>query len=155
MTVDESRAVLREHPFFEGMDPSALEALADCTSAAVFRPGDFLAREGQPADRFYVIEDGRVAIEVFPPMGGPITIETMDAGDVLGWSWLFTPHRWHFDARAVTRVRAVAFDAAQVRSRSAESPALALDLLRRFAQVVVQRLEATQLQLTDMYVSRP
>jgi hypothetical protein len=82
-----------------------------------------------------------------------VTIETVGAGDVLGWSWVVPPHRWHFDGRAVTDVRATAFDGACLRGKFESDPALGRDLLVRFARVFSARLAATRLRLLDVYGS--
>ncbi len=155
MSIHSFEGVLREHPFFAGLDDEHLALLAGCASNVVFHPGEFLFREGQDANQFFVLREGRVAVETFPPIGRPITIETMDGGEVLGWSWAFPPYKWHFDARAVIAVRALALDGACLRAKFDRQPTFGLEMLRRFSQVLVQRLEATQLQLLDMYVGRP
>ncbi len=79
-------------------------------------------REGQAADRFYVVREGRVAVEVFVPNKGPVTIETIEGGEMLGWSWLFPPYRAHFDARALNAVRALALDGALPAHEVREGP---------------------------------
>ncbi len=144
--------VLQSHPFFADLDPGLLETLVGCASNLVFKAGEFLAREGNPADRFFLVREGRVAVEIFRAVGGPLTVETVGGGEVLGWSWLFPPYKWHFDARAVTGVRALAFDAACLRRKLDADKAVGYEVVRRFASVAVQRLESTQLQLVDMYV---
>ncbi|MBI3932041.1 MAG: cyclic nucleotide-binding domain-containing protein [Acidobacteria bacterium] len=155
MSVETFEKILAEHPFFEGMRAEHVATLAGCVSNVKFDQGDYLFREGQPADRFYVVRFGRVTVETFAPTRGSIAIETVDAGDVLGWSWLFPPYKWHFDARAMTLVRAFALDGVCLRGKCERDPALGYELMRRFAQVIVSRLEATQLQLLDLYVSQP
>jgi CRP-like cAMP-binding protein len=151
MTIENLERVLREHPFFTGMDPAHLQTLVGCSSNVTFDEGIHLFREGEAADNFYLIRLGRVTLECFAPTRGPLAIETAEAGDVLGWSWLFPPYRWHFDARARTFVQALSLDGACLRRKCENDPALGYDLLKRFAGVAVQRLEATQLQLLDLY----
>ncbi len=113
--------------------------------------GETLFREGEPADVFYLVRRGRVALELYVPARGPITVETVDAGDVVGWSWLFPPYTWHFDARAVGPVRAIAVDGACIREKCDDDPALGYELMRRFSAVLLDRLNATQLRLVDLY----
>ena len=151
MQADSFDRFIGEHAFFRGLAANHLATIVGCTSGVVFEQGDYLFREGEAAERFFVLEYGRVAVETFIPTRGPITIETVEAGDVLGWSWLFPPYKWHFDARAQTLVRALALDGLSLRAKCQEEPALGFELMRRFSQVVVQRLEATQLQLLDLY----
>ena len=143
--------LLTEVPLFEGMSDPELELLAGCASNVRFREGEQVFREGQPADTFYVVRHGMVALETFvPPLGG-VTIQTVEAGEVVGWSWLFPPYRWQLAARALTTVRATAFDAACLRQKCEDDTALGYDLMKRFAQVVIERLQWTRLRLLDVY----
>ncbi len=144
-------SLLAEHPFFKGLDPRYLELLAGCASNVRFNAGEFIFREGGEANQFYLIRHGKVALEVFVPERGPVTIQTIDAGDVLGWSWLFPPYRWHFDARAVELTRAIAFDGQCLRTKCDEDHDLGYELMKRFARIITERLQATRLQLLDVY----
>ncbi len=146
--------LLAEHPFFQGLKREHLEYIATCGTNAVFKPGEYLAREGEAADRFYVLRHGTVALELFVPHRGAIVIQTIREGDVLGWSWLLEPHRWAFDARAVTLVRAIAFDGACLRRKCEEDPELGYEIMKRFARVIAERLKATRIQLMDVYGNR-
>jgi CRP-like cAMP-binding protein len=144
-------ALLAEVPLFQGLTGEELELLAGCASNVRFREGELLFREGEPADTFYIVRHGMVALETFvPPLGG-VTIQTVEAGEVVGWSWLFQPYRWHLDARALATVRATAFDAACLRQKCEDDPALGYDLMKRFAQVMIERLQWTRLRLLDVY----
>jgi CRP-like cAMP-binding protein len=151
MSTSSFEKILGEHPFFRELDLLHVATLVGCARNVTFGEGEYLFREGEEAHGFYVLRFGRVAVEMPSPTAGAITIETVEAGDVLGWSWLFPPHRWHFDARAMSLVRAVALDGVCLRGKCEQDPRLGLELVRRFAQVAVQRLEATQLQLLDLY----
>ena len=124
--------LLHEVPAFGGLDPAVLELIAGCGSNVHFEQGVVLFREGDPADTFYVVRHGSVALETYVPARGPAMIETLEAGEVVGWSWLFPPYRWHFDARALDLVRAVTFDAACLRGKSDGDPVLGYELLKRF-----------------------
>ncbi len=138
-------------PFFEGLSPEQVELIAGCGRNVRFEAGETLFRQGDPADRFYLLRHGSVAIGNFVPPRGEIVIETLEAGDLLGWSWLFPPYRSHLDARALTRVRATSFDGACLRDKCAADPALGYDLLNRFAQVLIERLSWMHLRLLDIY----
>jgi CRP/FNR family transcriptional regulator, cyclic AMP receptor protein len=144
-------ALLREVPVFHGLKPAWLELIAGCGSNVHFEQGAMLFREGDPADTFYVVRHGSVALETYVPARGPAMIETLEAGEVVGWSWLFPPYRWHFDARALTSVRATGFDGACLRGKCADDPKLGYDLMTRFAQVLIERLQWTRLRLLDLY----
>ena len=143
--------LLTDVPFFEGLDSGALALIAGCGGNVHFAQGEQLFRQGDPSDTFYVLRQGSVALETFVPARGPVVIETIDAGEVVGWSWLFPPYRWHFDARALTAVRATGFDGACLRQKCDEDPALGYALMGRFAQVLIERLQWTRLRLLDVY----
>lgn len=143
--------VLADVPLLEGLEEEELGLLAGCARNVRFAAGDRIFREGEAADTFYVVRHGSVALELFAPTRGALVIETIEAGEVLGWSWLFPPHRWHFDARAMTMVRATVFDAACLRQKCDEDTALGYQLMGRFAQVVIERLQWTRLRLMDIY----
>ena len=143
--------LLAEVPLFEGMGPAELELVAGCARNVRFEAGSVLFREGDRADAFYVVRHGTVAIEAHAPPRGAMTIETIGAGEVIGWSWLFPPHRWNFDARSLSQVRATAFDGACLRGKCEEDPAFGYDLMKRFARVMTERLQWTRLRLLDIY----
>ncbi len=146
--------VLAEHPFFQGLEKRHLEVITGCASNATFDEGQFIFREGEEANHFYLIRQGRVALEVHAGGVGTITIQTLDAGDILGWSWLVPPYRWHFDARAVEPTRAIVLDGECLRRKCEDDHDLGYELLKRFAEIITQRLQATRLQLLDVYATR-
>jgi len=147
-------ALIVESPVFKGLDQDELELIAGCASNTVFAAGERLFREGDQADTFFLIRHGLVALDAYVPNRGQLTMETLGPGEILGWSWLLPPYRWHFTGRAVELVRAVQFDGACLRKKCEEDPLLGYDLLNRFAQVLVSRLQATRLQLMDVYGDR-
>ena len=151
MTIQTFEKVLAEHPFFRDLHGPQLDTVVGCVANTSFAPGEFVFREGEAADRFYLVREGKVAVEVFVPNKGPVTIETIEGGEVLGWSWLFAPYRARFDSRALTAVRALSLDGACLRAKCEKDPALGYELLKRFTEVVVSRLEATRMQLLDLY----
>ena len=143
--------LLREHEFFRGLAPEYVTLLAGCATNVRFPAGAFLFEEGEPADRFFLVRHGRVGIEVAAPGRGPIVVQTVGPGEIVGFSWLFEPHRWEFDARAVEATTAVALDGVCLRGKCEEDLVLGFDLMQRFARVVIQRLQNTRLQLLDVY----
>ncbi|MGA2757545.1 MAG: cyclic nucleotide-binding domain-containing protein [Solirubrobacteraceae bacterium] len=143
--------LMKDAPFFAGLRTETLELVAGCGSNVQFEPGALIFREGEQADIFYLLRHGSVSIEAYASTSGPLVIETLEAGDVLGWSWLFEPHRWHFDAHALTGVRATAFDGACLRAKCDADPALGYELVSRFAQTLIERLQWTRLRLLDVY----
>jgi CRP/FNR family transcriptional regulator, cyclic AMP receptor protein len=143
--------LLAGHPFFAGLGTSAIQLIAGCASNVHFAAGGFIFGAGEPATRFYVIRHGRVALEVHSPTRGPVVIDTMDEGEVLGWSWLVSPHRYFGDARAVTSVSAIALDGTCLRGKCEADPALGYELLKRVTTVMYQRLESARVRLLDLY----
>lgn len=143
--------LLADQPIFKGLDAEYIQVIADCASNVVFKEGEQIFKEGDPADHFYVIRRGKVALEIFVQRRGPVNILSVEDGDVLGWSWLFPPYKWHFDARAMELTRAAAFDAKCLRGKIEGDPRLGYGLMKRFAQVMLDRMNASRLQLLDMY----
>jgi CRP-like cAMP-binding protein len=145
--------LLADVPLFAGLGDDRLALLAGCAGNVHFDAGAQLFREGDEADTFYVVRHGDIAIETFVPSRGPVTIETLGAGEAVGWSWLFAPYRWHFDARALSAVRATAFDGACLRGKCEADPAVGYELMGRFAQLMIERLQWTRLRRLDVYGS--
>jgi CRP/FNR family cyclic AMP-dependent transcriptional regulator len=141
---------LPTHPFFEGLDAGALAVVAGCAVNMHARPGDYLFHEGEPADSFFVLREGRVALEMRLPTGVAV-LDTADRGEVLGWSWIVPPYRWTFDGRAVDDVRAVRFDGACLREKCAADPELGYALLQRIVGVMSARLHSARVRLLDLY----
>jgi CRP/FNR family transcriptional regulator, cyclic AMP receptor protein len=139
------------HPLLAGLPSQAVASIAGCAQNVSFSPGELLLAESDPANTLYLLRRGRVAIEVHSPGRGPIVIETVGPGAVVGWSWLVPPYRWHFDARAVEAVGAVAVDGACLREKAEADPALGYALMKRVAAVLLERLQMTRLRLLDLY----
>jgi CRP/FNR family transcriptional regulator, cyclic AMP receptor protein len=148
-TIEEELAGTR---MFRSLSPEHIKAIAELGEEVEFADGRALMIEGDPADAFYLIRDGFVALEI-QAGAGTITIETLHNGDPVGWSWLFEPYLTHFDARSRGTTRAIKFDAAALRRRSVEDAQLGYELMRSFTSVIVERLHATRLQLLDVYGS--
>ncbi|MFI4984586.1 MAG: cyclic nucleotide-binding domain-containing protein [Solirubrobacterales bacterium] len=138
-------------PVFAGLPPAHLSLIAGCAVNERFAAGAYLFRDGAPADRFFLIRKGAVALEIDAPGRGTLIIETLHSSDVVGWSWLFEPYRWQFDARAQESTRVVAFDGACLRGKCELDHELGYQLMRRFAASLTERLQATRLQLLDVY----
>jgi CRP/FNR family transcriptional regulator, cyclic AMP receptor protein len=143
--------LLSGHPFFKGLKPEHLALVAGCGQNVHFDAGAYLLREGEAADRFFAIRAGSVVIEAYVPSRGPVALQTLGENDIVGWSWLFPPHVWQFDARAREEVRATAFDGACLRTKCDADPTLGYELMKRMARLVSSRLEATRRQLLDVY----
>ncbi len=148
-------SILAEHPFFRGLEPQYLQLITGCASNVRFGVGEYIFREGDDATQFYLIREGKVALEIFAAQHGPITIETIEAGEVLGWSWLFPPYRCHFSVRVIEPTRAIALDGKCLRTKGEEDHDLGYELMQRFAQIMMERLQATRIRLLDIYSDRP
>jgi CRP-like cAMP-binding protein len=146
-------AILGGHPFFLGMESDQLVTLASVATSASFAVGNQIIKQGEVADACYLLLEGDAALEIVIPGKGAQVMQTLHAGDILGWSWLFPPYEWTFDAQALTPLRAVRFDAAALREAKAADPVLNSELMERFAEVLVIRLQAARLQLMDLYGS--
>jgi CRP/FNR family cyclic AMP-dependent transcriptional regulator len=138
-------------PVFAGLAPRHLALVTGCARLEHVDAGAVLFREGGPADRFFLVRKGAVALEIAAPGHDALVIETLHEGDVAGWSWLFEPHRWQFDGRATVPTSLIAFDGACLRGKCDDDHELGYQLMRRFAASVVERLQATRLQLLDVY----
>lgn len=143
--------ILSEHPFFAGLDPKYLKIIVGCASNVRFEPEQVIYKEGDPADRFFLIREGKIGLEIYVPHRGPIAIQTVNAGDILGWSWLMPPYKWRFTARVYEPTRAIAMDGACLRKKCEDDRALGYEFYKRFADIIVQRLQATRMQLLDVY----
>ena len=118
-----------------------------------FSVGQLLARTGDPANQFFAIRQGRASIELHSAERGPLILQTVEAGEIVGWSWLFPPYRWTFDVRAIEELSAISFDGECLRGKCDLDPAMGYDFMKRFARVFMGRLESARLQLLDLYGS--
>jgi CRP-like cAMP-binding protein len=143
--------LLDEIPALRALAPEHRALVAGCARNRVYEGGRTLLREGGPADEFFVVRGGAVAIETDVPGRGPVTIETLHAGEILGWSWLMPPYRAAFGARALGTAHVVAIDGACLRGKCDADPALGYALFKVMATVFAQRLQETRLRLLDLY----
>ena len=146
--------IVAEHPFFHGLESYYSALLAGCGTNVRFPPGEYIFKEGEEANEFYLIRSGRVALEIFAPQHKPLVVETLSEGDILGWSWLLPPYIWKFHAHAMQDTRAIALDGKCLRTKCEQNHDLGYEVLKRFAQIMERRLEATRLQLIDVYAVR-
>jgi CRP/FNR family transcriptional regulator, cyclic AMP receptor protein len=145
------RPILAEHAFFRDLEERHLELVVGCASNVRFSAGDFIFRHGEEANEFYLVREGMVALEMFVTGRGPVTVQTMGEGEVLGWSWLVPPYRWMFDAHATEMTRAIALDGKCLRNKSEQDHDLGYQLLKRFSTVVQKNLDAARLQILNIY----
>ena len=143
--------IIKEQPFFQGLEERHIQLVTGCARNVRFEEGQVVFHEGGEANAFYLIREGLVSLNVIVPHKGATTVQTVGEGDMLGWSWLFPPHRWRFEARAQQTTRALSFDGKCLRTKCDEDHDLGYELLKRFSRIVTDRLEATRLQLMDVY----
>jgi CRP/FNR family transcriptional regulator, cyclic AMP receptor protein len=143
--------ILSEHPFLKGLDQKQIELITGCASNIRFDAGQIIIREGEEAEQFYIIRQGKVTLQIYTPTHGSIIIDTLTDGDVLGWSWLIPPYQWRFDAVASELTRAIALDGKCLRTKCEADHNLGYELLKRFAAIVDERLESTRIRLLDVY----
>ena len=141
------RDKLAAYRFFSGMEPAHLTLVAQNAGDVKFKTGEVLFRESEPSNRFFLIGKGKVALEVHDLVNGTVFIEELREGDVLGWSWLFPPFVWHFQARALEPTEAVALDGARILIAAERDHDFGYELMKRVAQVVIHRLQAARRRL--------
>jgi CRP/FNR family transcriptional regulator, cyclic AMP receptor protein len=141
--------LLAAHPFLAGLSEWQLRRLSSFASRSVFHGGNRVIHEGSRADRFWLIEDGRINLDTHLPGSGDVVVETLGPGAVLGWSWLFPPYRWHFGAVAVETTFTLSLDGPGVRNLCESDHEFGYELTNRFMHVVVNRLQSTRLRLLD------
>ncbi len=145
-------AIIAAHPFFAGLGADVCRMIAGCGRNVRFDAGVRIYRQGDPADVFYLIRYGRVALEMAGG-GTPLVYETLGDGDILNASWLVPPHVCRSDARALVLTRAIALDAVCLRGKCDADHHLGYELMMRFVPVVVERLANARLQAMDLYGS--
>ncbi len=143
--------IIAEHPFFYDMPAEFRSMVADCGKMEVYQAGQFLFKIGQHADYFFLLRSGKVALELNVPGGELFRFQTSGEGDIVGWSWLFEPYTYQFDARAIETTRVVCFNGMCLRAKCDENPTLGLNVMRRFARVLISRLAESRMQLIDVY----
>ncbi len=151
MTGSTLAPILKESSFLEGLKPNDIELLSECASNVRFQTGELIFRQGEEANRIYLIQHGKVVVEITPPGRKALAIQTMTDNDVLGWSGLFPPYQWQFDARALELTQALALDTRCLRSKCDKDAELGYELMKRFSFIMLETLKSTQLQLLDLY----
>ena len=140
-------AVVAKHPFLAGLPGQHLEVLLRNAMRVCFEKGETIFREGDPANRFYLIESGKISLETHEKNRPALQVQTIAGGDVLGWSWLFPPYTWQFEARAIEPTTAIFFYGTRLREECEQDHELGYELLNRMASIVISRLQATRKEL--------
>ncbi len=142
-------AQVAAHPFLCGISEHHVRLLADCAMRSHFEAEDVIFREGEGANRFYLIERGKVALES-STLGEPVRIDEIHDSDLLGWSWLFPPYAWHFTARALEDTTAIFFYGTVLREYCEKDTALGFELFKRMSAVMLRRLQAARQKLLSV-----
>ena len=144
--------ILAAQPFCHGLNPRQLQDLAACASKVNFTAGQFLFRAAEEANRFFLILQGRVSVEIFSARRGPMTLQTLGEGDVVGWLWFNgEPYHWHSDARAVGLTRALSFEVSRLREKCEADHDLGFEVMKRYAHSLAVAFRVSSLQLMDMF----
>lgn len=138
-------------PFFKGMTEDQIRVVADTGTAVSYREGEYIFSEGGKADACYLVLEGAVALGLETSGGGRRALLTLHAGDLLGWSWLYPPYRWAYDAHVHSDTTAIRFDGPRLKDAADADPALGYELMKRFTDMLVKRLQAVRMQLLDVY----
>ena len=149
--MDTMEPILAAHPFFKGLDPRYLKLIVECASRETFTPNRFLCQDNEEARKFYVIHHGRVAVEIYRPRRGAVTVQTIGDGEVLGWLWFDQPYHWHLDARALDLTRVISLDVPCLLKKCNQDPAFGYELMRRYAHHLAVQFRVTKVQLADFY----
>ncbi len=140
------------HPFLAGLSEHQIQILADCAELARFDGDQMLFRAGDPAKGFYLLESGSIAVEGGPD-DHPVMIDTVRAGEPLGWSWIFEPYVCEYAARALEPTTAIYFDAIRLAEHRGGDLTLGHELFKRMSQVMVRRLNAARARVVE--IARP
>ena len=146
--------LLGEHPFFASFEPAHLAIIQGCARLRRFETGQYVFREGESADEFFVVRHGRIALEIGAPGRQPVVFETPGAGEVVGASWIIPPYRWMFDARAMEPTGVIGINAACLREKCEHDHDLGYLMMKCFLPILAERLHATRLQILDVYGRR-
>jgi CRP/FNR family transcriptional regulator, cyclic AMP receptor protein len=148
---DRLRVALAGHPFCAGLAAEHVAQMAEATSEHTLAAEDFVIRHGGDADALHLLVEGDVALEMTDPGREPITVETLHAGDPIGWSWLYPPSTWAFDARCLSAVALLSIDGGHLRRLVAADPVFGRELALRIGWVVIERLQFARAQLLDVH----
>ena len=145
--IEVTATTLAAHPFLHGMSREHLAVLSQAASDVTVPARHRFFEDGGHATRFWLVQSGHATVDVHVPGQGRVSIDTIGMGELIGWSWLFSPYMWAFGAVAASPVEAFEFDAGMVRTWCASDPALGYEVTRRVAEVLTRRLKSTRSRL--------
>jgi CRP-like cAMP-binding protein len=134
--------IVNTHPFFAGFASAHREKVVARAQVVHFNAGKIIFRSGQTANHFYLLGPGLVSLESAVMEGSPVSIQILGEGEILGWSWFFRPHVWHFDARALEPTHAIAFDAGHLREMCETDELLRVEVMQCMRRILSERRAA-------------
>jgi CRP-like cAMP-binding protein len=142
---------LSTHAFFSGLDDSFMKFLTSSAKEVQIKEGHVLFQQGKPADKFYLVRNGKISVQVPALMGPTLELQTLGEDQILGWSWLIPPYRWNFHARALEDSEVLEFDGSAILARCEEDPKFGYELFKRFAALMSERLDAARQKMMDQW----
>lgn len=142
---------LKEHSFFEGLSEEHITFIAGCGKNVFFKEGDSIANSGDPANEFYLIREGQIALTIAVPPRKPFLFQTLGSNELVGLSWLIPPYLWTISAQAAAPTKVIALDGACIRQKCESDPILGYNLMKRLIKILVIREDACRLHLLDVY----
>ncbi len=143
--------VFENHPFFKGLKTEYVDLISGCSDIVTFKPGEYIFKEGDAAENFYIIAKGKVNVEIQMPDSHPFSLQSLGEGNVLGWSWFIAPNQWRFSSRAVEKTELIVVDGKPLKKACETNHDLGYEIYKRLVGIFVQRLEATRDQLVEIY----
>jgi CRP/FNR family transcriptional regulator, cyclic AMP receptor protein len=140
---------LSAHEFFSEFSDDVLKFLCECSSMRKIKKGEILFLQGEHADKFYVIRNGRISLQMPAIMGPTLEIQTLDKDQVLGWSWLISPYQWNYQTKAEEDSELLQFDGAAILARCEQEPKFGYELLKKFAALMSIGLNAARQKMMN------
>ena len=146
--------LLRKVSIFEGLTDSQLERIAEICREETHPAGSLIIEEGEPAERLYVLREGRVALEMGVRMWPErrvrqMRVETLNAGQPFGLSTLTDSDLRTMSARAVDRCRSITLGGQDLRRLMDSDPVMGYEINAGLSNVLAERLRYTRLSLTE------
>jgi CRP/FNR family cyclic AMP-dependent transcriptional regulator len=147
--------IIKEHFFFRDLNNEQVNTLAKCASFEIIDPDKYILTVKEEAKNFYLILEGSVSLQVFSHERGTINLEVIQEGEFLGWSWLFSPYKWRFDAKTNEKTKFLCFDAKILKNEMAKDPELGFKIHKLFSQLIIERLQALRFKFLDVLEKYP
>ncbi len=140
---------LSNHVFFGALSDETLSFLDKCSSKSEIKKDQVLFHQGEAADHFYVVLAGQISIQMPAILGPSLEIQALGSGQVLGWSWLISPYRWSFQAKATEDSELLVFNGKAILARCEQDAKFGYELLKKFAELMSVRLDAARKKMMD------